>query len=169
MAVSQNLDGPDWLDLGPDETVRLRTSPSKNLLLAGVGLGFALLVVGSAFVGAQGDIATGRLVSAAMLLVLVGLIAGPYLVSERREYVLTSARAVVYAGLPRPSSRSVTMDDVVEVTVEERWWERWIGVGCVRFVTAGDEPDLRFAYVENPTAVLERVPSTQVTTRCDVP
>lgn len=170
MAGAENSQPPpDWLDLGPDETVRLRTSPSKNLLLAGVGLGFVLLVVGSAFVGAQGDIATGRLVSAAMLLILVGLVAVPYLMAERREYVLTTARAVDHAGLPWRSSRSLPLDAVAEVTFEQRWWERWIGVGCVRFATDSDEPDLRFAFVEDPTAVLERLPATVAATRAPEP
>lgn len=153
------------MDLGPDETVQLRTSPSKNLLLAGVGVGFVMLVVGSAFVGAQGDIATGRFVSAAMLLVLVGLLAVPYLVAERREYVLTTAKAVDHAELPWRSSRSLPLDAVIEVTIQQRWWERWIGVGCVRFVAEGGEPDLRFAFVENPAAVLERVPAAVAATR----
>lgn len=165
--MSPDHGGPDWLDLGPDETVRLRTSPSKNLLLAGVGVGLVLLVVGSAFVGAQGDIATGRLVSAAMLVVLVGLLAGPYLVAERREYVLTSARAIDHAALPWRSRRSVSLDAVEEVTVEQRRWERWIGVGCVRFAVDGDEPDIRFAFVGNPTGVLERASAALAAVRAD--
>lgn len=147
---------PEWLRLDPDETVWFRASPSKNLLLAGVGVGFVILVVGSVGVGVVGDLSTGRLLSAAMLAVIVGLLGGVSLLTERREYVLTNKHAYKRAGLTARTVENVDLDRISDVTLEQPMWQHWVGVGSLHFVTEGTDEDLRFAFVENPRHAFKR-------------
>lgn len=148
---------PEWLRLEPDETVWLRATPSKNLLLAGVGVGFVLLVVGSVGVGVVGDLRTGRLLSASMLAVILGLLGGVFLLTERREYVLTSERAYRRVGLTSETVEDVALDRIRDVSLEQSTWQRWIGVGSLQFVAEDPDEDVRFAFVENPHHVFKRV------------
>lgn len=147
---------PPWLELEPGEKLWLSAAPSKNLLLAGVGAGFTMLIVGSVIVGAVGNILTGRLISVVMLAVIVGLLAGLYALTERGEYAMTSDRVVARSVLPWRSYRAVPLTRVEEVTIEQSAWERWIQVGGVLFETDGQEPDVRFSFVEDPHFVFER-------------
>lgn len=155
---------PPWLELAKGEDLWLRTSPSKNLLLAGVGVGFALLIVGSVVVGAVGDVSTGRLVSAVMLALIVGLLASVYVLSERREYVLTSDRVITRAALPRRPRRDVPLTRVEDITIEQSAWERWIRVGRVRFEIDSQEPDVLFSFVQDPHFVFERATESLTST-----
>lgn len=148
---------PEWVRLDPDETVGLRASPSKNLLLAGVDVGFVILIVGSVGAGIVGDLRTGRLLSAAMLAVIVAVLGGAFLLTERREYVLTSKRAYKRTGLISRTVAGVELDEVRGVSLEQSAWQRWIGVGSLQFVTEGTDDDMRFTFIENPHHVFERV------------
>lgn len=156
MAGTGGLAAPEWLDTGPEETVWLRASPSKNLILVGVAIGFVVLVLVSAIVGALGDRLVGRVLSAGMLVTLVALLVGPFWYAGRREYVLTSRQVVDRAALPWREERRMAVDDVDQVALEQSSWKGWIGVSDIRF-TDDDGGDLRFAYLDDAPRVFEQV------------
>lgn len=157
MAAAAGSAPPGWLDPDPDETVWLRTSPSKSLILVGVALGVVVLVVVSAIVGMLGDRLVGRVLSAAMLVTLVALLVGPIWYAGRREYVLTNRQVIDRAALPWRADTRLAVDDVDEVSLEQSRWEAWIGVGDLRFSPPADAGDLRFAYLDEPHLVYEQV------------
>lgn len=155
MSDARHVGTPEWLTLEPGETVRLRAGPSRNLLLAGIGGGMALLVVVSVVVAALGDVSTGRALSFAVVVLVVAGLAGVYAVVDRWEYAVTSDRACVTTGLVSHERRSVALADVEAVEVDRSWWHRLVGVGDLLLVT--DEERLRFALVAAPHRVGERV------------
>lgn len=146
---------PEWLSLAAGERVLLRAEPSKNLVLAALTAGFVLLLAMSVLVSALSDLRTGRAVSFAGLVAIVGLIVGAYLVVQRREYVLTDERVCVGVGLRDERVATVDLGDVEAVTVEQAVWHRPVDVGTLRFVT-GDR-DLAFSFVETPHRLHEQV------------
>lgn len=148
---------PGWLDAEPEERVWLHVTPSKSLVLVGVALGFVLLVVVSVIVGTLGDILVGRTLSAVMLVSLVGLLVGPFLLSERREYLLTDRRVVRRSALTRRDETELRVEAVDSVALEQSTWQQWVGVGDVRFVAGGGAPDLRFAHLDEPAQVFQQV------------
>lgn len=147
---------PAWLDLDDEERVLVRATPSTNVVLASlvVGLvamfGMALLV---SFVTAH---RTGRRLSLAVLLGIVGLMVVAFLVTRRREYVLTSDRVCAAVGLLDKRVTSVPIDRVSDVTVEQSWWQQLFQVGTLHFATPGSE-SVRFLLVENPAGLARRV------------
>lgn len=145
---------PDWLELADDERVRLRTAPSRNLVLAALTAGFVLLIAMSVFVGAQGDLATGRIVSFVVLALIVALLVGAFLLTHHREYVLTSDRVVAGIGFGSKRVEAVALDRVTDVDVEQSAWQRPVSIGTLRFDCA-DGGDLRFALVGNPATVYQ--------------
>lgn len=157
MAATAGASVPTWLDPEPDETVWVRASPSKSLILVGVALGVVILVAVSVIVGALGHRLVGRVLSAGMLVTLVALLIGPIWYAGRREYVLTSRRIIDRAALPWREGTQLAVDDVDQVSLEQSRWEGWIGVGDVRFIPHDDTGDLRFAYLEDPHLVFEQV------------
>lgn len=140
---------PAWLDLDDGERVWMRVSPSRNLVLAALTVGFVLLLVMSVAVSAMSDLGTGRAVSLTVLLVIVGLLVVAFILTKRNEYVLTSERVCAGVGLGSKRVASVDLHDVRDVTVEQSAWQRLASVGTLRFVADGD--DLRFTLVGNPT------------------
>lgn len=146
---------PEWLSTATDERVLLRAEPSKNLVLAALTAGFVLLLAMSVLVSALSDLRTGRAVSFAGLVVIVGLIVGASLVVQRREYVLTDERACVGVGFRDERVASIDLADVEGVTVEQSVWQRLVNVGTLRFV--GVDRDLAFSFVEEPLRVHARV------------
>lgn len=139
---------PEWLTLDDGERVWLRASPSRNLVLAALTAGFVLLLVMSVSVSAMNDPGTGRAVSLAVLLLIVGLLVTAYLLIQRNEYVLTSERVCAGVGLRSKRVTAVDLEDVHDVTVEQSSWQRLMNVGSLRFVVDGK--DLTFALIENP-------------------
>lgn len=146
---------PAWLTLDDDERVWLRVSPSRNLVLAALGGGFALLLVMSVTVSAMRDIGTGRAVSLTVLVVIVGLLLAAFLFVRRNEYVLTDARACTGTGFGSKRVTSVDLTEVRDVTVEQSTWQQLVNVGTLQFVTDGS--DLTFALVENPAYLQQQV------------
>lgn len=155
MGDSPHVGTPKWLTLVPGETVHLRAAPSKNLLLAGIGGGMALLVCVSVFVAALGDIVTGRILSFAVVVVVVAVLVSLYLFVHRREYAVTSDRVCVTRGFRSRNARAVSLDAVEEVTLDQSRWQRLVNVGDLVIVT--DRRTLRFDSVEDPRRVYERV------------
>jgi uncharacterized membrane protein YdbT with pleckstrin-like domain len=155
MSDSRHVGTPEWLTLDPGETVHLRAAPSKNLLLAGIGGGMAMLVVVSVVVAALGDIATGRALSFAVLILVVAILGSIYLLVHRWEYAVTSDRICVARGLRSRETRAVPLDAVREVTLDQSRWQRLVNVGDLVIVT--DQRTLRFGSVEDPRRVYERV------------
>lgn len=145
---------PEWLALDDGERVWLRASPSRNLVLAALATGFVALLAMSVAVSAMDDPGTGRAVSLAVLLSIVGLLLAAFLHIRRNEYVLTSERACAGTGLRSKRVRSVALADVRDVTVERSTWQQLVNVGTLRFVA--DEGDLRFALVEHPAHIHRR-------------
>lgn len=145
---------PTWLDLDDGERVWMRVTPSRNLVLAALTVGFVLLLVMSVAVSAMSDLGTGRAVSLTVLLVIVGLLVVAFLLTKRSEYVLTSHRVCAGVGLGSKRVVAVDLHDVRDVTVEQSTWQRLASVGTLRFVADGD--DLRFTLVGNPTYLQQR-------------
>lgn len=146
---------PEWLPLEDGEQVWLRVSPSRNLVLAALVVGFALLLVMSVTVSATNDLDTGRAVSFTVLVIIVGLLLAASLVSRRNEYVLTSERACAGVGLGSKHVTTVDLEVVRDVTVEQSTWQQLANVGTLRFVADGG--DLTFSLVENPSGLHQRV------------
>lgn len=139
---------PTWLSLDDGERVWLRTTPSRNLVLAALTVGFVLLLGMSVVVSAMRDLGTGRAVSLTVLLGIVGLLVAAFTLTTRNEYVLTSDRVCAGIGLGSKRVETLPIEDVRDVTVEQSTWQRLASVGTLRFVANGD--DLRFRLVENP-------------------
>jgi uncharacterized membrane protein YdbT with pleckstrin-like domain len=148
---------PEWLPLGSDERMQLRAEPSRNLVLASLTVGFGLLIAMSITVSFFVDNRTGRLVSLAVLAVIVGLLFGAYLVIQRREYVLTDQRAYAGVGLREKRISSVDLAAVKSVTVEQSRWLQLVNVGTIRFAAGADADDLAFSFVEDPRTVQQQV------------
>lgn len=155
MRTTEGIGGPKWLSLASDESVWLYATPSNNVLLLGIGVDFLLLVVGSSLVGFVGDLETGRLVSLAMLAVILALLAGTFLFTRSREYVVTSERVCRRAGITDESVTALPLAAVDDVSIEQSRWQGWLGVGHLRF-GAADHPDLRFTFVERPESIFEQ-------------
>lgn len=139
---------PEWLTLDDGERVEIRVSPSRNLVLASLTVGFVLLLAMSVAVSTMTDLGTGRALSLAVLLFIVGLLVATFLVTRRNEYVLTSERVCAGIGLGSKRVVSVYLENVRDVSVEQSSWHQLLNIGTVRFVTESDE--LAFALVENP-------------------
>jgi membrane protein implicated in regulation of membrane protease activity len=142
------------MTLHAGERVWLRATPSTNLVLASLAVGFVLLVAMSIVVGTLTDLATGQAVSFVILVLIVALLVAAYLVTERREYVLTSNRACVGTGLRSKWVSAIAIGNVRDVRVEQSRWQRWVDIGDLRFVT-DDGTTVRFAHVDDPAALHE--------------
>lgn len=144
-----------WTAPPAGEEVLVRTAPSKNLVLAAFGLSAVVVVVGSAVLAAASvGPRVGRLGSLAMLGAATAPIAGAFLRTRRREYVVTTDRVSVRVGLWRPVVTELPLDAVEEVTYHRSGWNRVAAVGTVRFHGAGRT--VSFAGVENPHRLYER-------------
>lgn len=149
--------GPvEWLSLEDGERVFLRMGPSTNLLLAGFGLAFVILILLSIAVGRVADLQTARSLSLVIIVLTVGTILLTFFTIVRHEYVLTDRRACVGVGLRSKDLDQVDVDRLQDVVVEQSRWQRWLRMGDVRFVTDG-ERTLTFAFVERPYTVYQEV------------
>jgi len=156
MSASRHLGPPNWLTLDSGESLRVHARPSKNLLLATFVIGTALLLgVGVLAILADIDIMTGRLLTFVVLLLIMVMTGSVYLVTRRREYVVTSRRIYEAVGLTSKQVSAVDLDEVQDVAVEQSGWQGWLNVGSLRFVT-DDGNAVRFALIENPQWVYER-------------
>lgn len=150
-------DPPRWVTLDSGEQVWLRATPSTNLVLGGLAVGFVLLIGMSILVGFfTDDLATGRAVSFGVLVLIVALLVAAYAVINTREYVLTNERAYSGVGLRNKRVSSVEFEHVRDVTVQQSRWQRPLRVGTLRFVT-DDGSAIEFALVENPMDVHQQV------------
>lgn len=156
MSVSDSTPSPpEWTTLAQGEQVWLRTTPSTNLVLAALALGFAILVAMSVVVGFFLNIAAGRVVSFAGLVLIVALLVAAYAVTRTRDYLLTSERVCTAVGLTDKRVTSADLEDVRDVTIEQSNWQRAVNVGTLRFVVDGSE-DIEFGFVEDPHSVYEQ-------------
>lgn len=146
---------PDWLTLGAGESVVLRATPSKNLLLVGLAVGMLTIVGVSILVSAIGDIIAGRIISFAGLLAFGGILGGIYLLVHRWEYVVTSNRVCVTRSIRDQTMAEVRLEDVGDVSLDQSWWQQVVDVGDLHF--AADGQTLTFDSIENPRAVYEEV------------
>lgn len=149
------IDAPDWLTLDADEQVRVRARPSKNLLLVTFVVGTALLLgVGVVAVLFDIDIMTGRLLSVAVLLVIMLMTGGVYLLTRRLEYVVTNHRIYEAVGLTSKEASAVDLDDVNDLHLEQSNVQGWLSVGDIR-VETDDGTAVRFRSIGNPQLVYE--------------
>lgn len=154
MSEPQSVATPTWLTLDRDERVLLRASPSTNLIMAGVVGGFLLITLGSLPFIYLGAVDAGRRTTFALSGLVVAVVLWLFLRITRREYAVTNKRVTVATGLRSKDVRSVDVDDVTEVSLEQDRWQRWLSVGTLRFVTPHGELD--FAQVGSPHFVYER-------------
>lgn len=155
MSAVRRVRTPEWLTLGPGETVHVRAAPSKNLLLAAIAVGMTLLLVVSLVVAALGNIAMGRALSFAVTVFALALLVAIYGFVDRWEYAVTSDRACVARGFRSRERTVLPLDAVERVDVEQSHWQRVIDVGDIVFIT--DDDALRFVAVEDPRRVHEQV------------
>lgn len=155
MTVPGDALAPDWTALTSGEEVLVRTAPSKNLVLAAFGLAVVVVLVGSAALASSSiGPRVGRVGSLAMLCAAAAPIAGAFLQTRRREYVVTTDRVCVRVGLWRPAVTELSLGDVEEVSYGRSGWQRVAWVGTVRFHGAGRI--VSFAGVEDPHRLYER-------------
>jgi uncharacterized membrane protein YdbT with pleckstrin-like domain len=146
---------PEWLDLRPDERVVLQAAPSSNLVLVSLIAGVAMMLGMAVVVGFFTSVATGRRVSFVVLVGIVALIAGTFVLTKRREYVVTTARVCTAVGLTGERVTEYPIEHVRDVTVEQSGWQQLFNLGTLRFAT--DDEDVRFSLVENPTGLQGRI------------
>ncbi len=159
---------PEWVTLDADEHVRFVVSPSRNLVLASLAIGFGLLITMSVGVGFLSNLAAGRIVSLATLVLIVALLVGAYALTEAYQYVLTSERAVVGAGLWRKRADSVALQAVTDVAVDQPTWQRVLNVGTVQLVTTTGAI-IEFEFVERPNEVGQHIRRLAAVDETDTP
>lgn len=159
---------PEWLALDDDEHVRFVVSPSRNLVLASLGVSFGLLITMSVGVGLLSDLATGRAVSFVTLVLIVALLVGAYALTGAYQYVLTSDRAVVGTGLWRKRTDSVALQAVTDVAVDQPVWQRLLNVGTVQLVTTTGAT-VEFKFVESPAAFGQQIRRLAAVDETDTP
>jgi uncharacterized membrane protein YdbT with pleckstrin-like domain len=159
---------PEWVTLDADEHVRFVVSPSRNLVLASLAIGFSLLITMSVGVGLLSDLATGRIVSLATLVLIVALLIGAYALTGAYQYVLTSDRAVVGTGLWRKRADSVTLQAVTDVVVDQPIWQRLLSVGTVQLVTTTGAT-VEFKFVESPAVLGQQIRRLAAVDETDTP
>lgn len=155
MSQTQSVRTPAWMTLDTDERVLLRAEPSTNLLMAGVVGGFFLITLGSVPFIAFGAVDAGRRTTFALVGLVVLAIVLIFLRIRRREYAVTNKRVAVATGLRSKEVRSVDVEEVADVVLEQGRFHRLLSVGTLRFVTYGGE-DLSFDHVGSPHYVYER-------------
>jgi hypothetical protein len=154
--VARTPSPPGWLELRDEERVVLRVAPSKNLVLASLTAGVVLMMAMAVVVGFVLSRTPARRVSFVVLLVIVAMIAGAFLVTERREYVLTSRRVCAAVGFGSKRVEACSVEAVADVSIEQDGWEQLLSVGTVRFATRDGE-GVAFGLIENPAGVHGRV------------
>lgn len=157
MQQSNHVGTPDWLTLDRDERVLLRMQPSKNVLLLTFGVGTAMLLgVGVLALVADVAVPTARLLSTAILVFIFVLTAVVYLLTRRREYVVTTASAYEAVGFRSKNVEGVDLGQATDVMVVQSGWQRRLNVGEVRLIDDSGE-QLRLRYVEHPAWIRERI------------
>lgn len=147
---------PDWLDLDGDERVLVRARPSSNIVLASLIVGLILMFTMAVVVSFVTTHRTGRLLSLGVLLGIVGLLVLAFLVTRRREYVLTSHRVCSAVGFLEKEVTSVPVGRVCDVTVQQSWWQQLFQVGTLHFALDGGD-GVSFQLVEDPSTLQQRV------------
>lgn len=153
--MSDGPSSPAWLDLEDDEYVVLRSAPSANLVLAALLIGVGLLLAMGIVVGFFTNRATGRTVSFTVLILIVALIAGAFLLTKRREYVVTDRRAFATVGFLDREVSACPLVDVTDLAVEQSTWQQLFNVGTLRFEAEGG--GVAFRFLENPNVVQSRL------------
>ncbi|PSP88929.1 hypothetical protein BRC90_06360 [Halobacteriales archaeon QS_4_69_34] len=152
------VDPPEWVTLDGEETMQLWATPSNNLLLGVLALSGVLIVVMGLVLSLAVDLATGRVLAAAMIALVFALLALAYLTMQRYEYVVTDHRAYERRGLLSKTVRQIPLRQVRAVKVEQSAWQGWVGIGHL-LLTSDTGDDMRLAFVENPAAVRDTVSS----------
>lgn len=155
MSETQSVRTPAWMTLAPDERVLLRVQPSTNLVLAGVFGGFFLITLGALPFIALSAADTGRRVTFAITGLVVVVVVASFVLIKTREYAVTNKRVSVASGLTDKEVRSVEVEEVRDVALEQGWWQRLVNVGTLRFVTDGTD-DVEFDFVGDPHYVYEQ-------------
>lgn len=135
--------------------MRFRANPSANLLLAIIVAGFVGLVVGSVAFATAGNPELGFRVSLLLVAILMIGIGVGFLAIRGREYVLTTERVCRGVGPTSKRVSTVDLDRVEDVVLEQPTWQRWLGVGTIRFET-DDGDTLTFYLVDNPQVVYDQ-------------
>lgn len=155
MGESQSVPTPSWLRLAPDERVLVRARPSSNLLMGAAVGGFFLITLGAVPFIAVSAVDTGRRVTFALTGLVVVVVLAVFLLTKHRAYAITDRRVAVAVGLADPSVRTVDLEEVREVSLDQGRLGQLLGVGMLRFQCRATE-DLAFTLVGNPHGVYER-------------
>lgn len=155
MSETQSVSTPSWMTLDPDERVLLRANPSTNLIMAGIIGGFFVITLGSVPFIAVGAVDAGRRTTFALTALVVIVVIWTFIQIRQREYAVTNKRVAIAEGFRSKDVRSVDIEDVTEVSLEQDWWHRLMSIGTLRFVTDVDG-DIKFGFVGSPHYVYER-------------
>ena len=119
---------PHWL------TVLVPTLVGVVAVVAGV---VALLLL------PDGSVGTVLLwvVLAAVVLVLLFFVLGPYLRWRSTHYVITTHRVMVRRGVLTKSGKDITLAKITDVGFRQTLVDRMIGAGSLHIESAGDSPD----------------------------
>lgn len=144
------------------DTILLQASPSSNLYLLVLGAAaVVILAMFSAFILRQ-NLTSGRAISLAVFLVVLGGVLAVRLYTQRSSYVITDERVVAATGFLEATPRSLERGEVDRVEALAPWWMRWAGLGTIRFhPEPGGEGPVAFAFVEEPRGLKAKIDMIQ--------
>lgn len=141
--------------LGPVEKVMLHDGPSGQAVLERLPLWMlatAALVVAWHF-ASDGWPGADLL---AVLLALYLLVVVPWRIVQWKSthYILTNKRVMTVHGLWRRHAASIPLDRVTDVTFDQSFFEKLVGIGTIKVLSASEESNVReLGYVRDPDAV----------------
>jgi uncharacterized membrane protein YdbT with pleckstrin-like domain len=153
--MSEGPSPPEWLELDDDEYLLMRSAPSPNLVLAGLVFGVAMMLAMAVVVGFVTSQAIGRSVSFAVLILIVALLAATYLLTKRREYVVTDRQVCAAVGFLNRDVSACSLENVRDLAVEQTTWQQLFNVGTLRFEADGGA--IVFRFLEDPAGVQSRL------------
>ena len=119
---------PHWL------TVLVPTIVGAVAVVAGV---VALVLLPD---GSVGTVLLWVVLAAVVLVLLLGVL-GPYLRWRSTHYVITTHRVMVRRGVLTKSGKDITLRKITDVSFRQTLFDRMIGAGSLHIESAGDSPD----------------------------
>ncbi len=131
--------------LAQDEQVVRHLRPHWLTVLAPTLVG-AVVVVGGVvalLVLPDGSVGTVLLwvVLAAVALILLVFVLGPFVRWRSTHYVITTHRVMVRRGVLTKSGKDITLAKITDVSFRQTLLDRMIGAGSLHIESAGDSPD----------------------------
>jgi uncharacterized membrane protein YdbT with pleckstrin-like domain len=122
-----------------DEKVVLHVHPHWKTLIRPLLLSLvviALLVVGLIFL--PGGTVTGLILGAVALVLIVALLARPFVIRQTTHYVFTDQRILLQQGVFHRDRRDIPLNRVNDHTMNQHFIERLLGTGTLTIESAGE-------------------------------